>query len=94
MGTVDSQNQKMSSQRFEQLANNPLYELPGGDLSEEEFRELVAAKRENERLREVLLILSEHEPSWSDDFLRARSALIGVKATLGGAHAEKTGSTP
>lgn len=39
-----------------------------------------------EALERTLGRLSEHEPSWSDDFLRARAALIGVEATLGGAH--------
>ncbi len=56
--------------------------------------ELDALREENRRLRAILQVLSEHDPSWSDDFLRARAALIGVEATLGGAHAEKTGSAP
>ena len=54
--------------------------------------ELDKAREENARLRSALRCLSEHEPSWPDDFLRARAAIIGAEATLGGARAEKTGS--
>jgi hypothetical protein len=36
------------------------------------------------RLRRTLTMLSGHDPSWSDDFLRARAALIGAEATLAG----------
>jgi hypothetical protein len=31
-----------------------------------------------ESLRATLQILSEHDPPWSDDFLRARAALHGT----------------
>lgn len=36
----------------------------------------LSAEAEVERLRASLRILAEHEPSWSDDFLRARAALL------------------
>lgn len=46
--------------------------------------ELEMLRGENRQLRSALQTLSEHEPSWSDDFLRARAALIGVLDTLAG----------
>ena len=37
--------------------------------------ELVRALEEIERYRKTLRVLASHEPSWSDDFLRARAVL-------------------
>ena len=42
-----------------------------------------------DRQQKTLRSLAEHEPSWSDDFLRARAALIGVEATLAGEKVER-----
>jgi hypothetical protein len=46
--------------------------------------EFAARDQEIAQLRHVLSVLAEHDPSWSDDFLRARAALIGAEATLAG----------
>ncbi len=46
--------------------------------------ELAFRDKEIAALRLTLEALSTHEPSWPDDFLRARAALIGVAATLAG----------
>ena len=57
--------------------------------------ELAFRDKELAALRLTLEALSEHDPSWPDDFLRARAALIGVAATLAGdkvSGPKKTGS--
>jgi hypothetical protein len=59
--------------------------------------ELAFRDKELTALRLTLAALSEHDPSWPDDFLRARAALIGVDATLAGSTVsgpQKTGSAP
>lgn len=59
--------------------------------------ELAFRDKEIAALRLTLAALSEHEPSWPDDFLRARAALIGVDATLAGdtvSGPQKTGHAP
>jgi len=46
--------------------------------------ELAFRDKEIAALRLALYVLSEHDPSWPDDVLRARAALIGAEATLAG----------